>query len=31
VTSRGDGRPDTTALAPVASPQLTGLAVVGTW
>jgi hypothetical protein len=31
VAGRGDGRPDTTALTPVASPQLTGLAVVGTW
>ena len=31
VTGRGDGRTDTTAVTPVASPQLTGLAVVGTW
>jgi len=31
VSSRTDGRSDATAIAPVASPQLTGLAVVGTW
>ena len=30
VSDRG-GRSDATAIAPVASPQLTGLAVVGTW
>jgi len=31
VSGRDDARSDATAIAPLASPQLTGLAVVGTW
>jgi len=31
VRGGGEHRPDATSLLPVASPQLTGLAVVGSW
>jgi len=31
VRGRGETRPPTTALAPIATPQLAGLAVVGSW
>ena len=31
VRSRGDSRAEATVMTPVASPQLTGLAVVGSW
>jgi hypothetical protein len=31
VRGRGERRPPTTAVTPIASPQLAGLAVVGSW